>query len=518
MLLGSAFACGAEPDYPDPATLPPSSLKLMRSFEYTNSVRDIVGVEVSQPLPEDLVRASFSSISAANDCYSDVRIEQFETIALEVAAEAFAASPTPLDAVGCTPSSALDACVGEWVDSFGRRVFRRPLDDQERARYLSLIVNLTNVYEGDVSKGAEFALAAFLQSPHFLYRVELGEEIKDQGGLRKFDDYEMASRLAYGLWETAPDDELLDAAKDGRLGKRGTLTAEVERMLADPRADEALTRFWREHLGIDRLTLANYPKEGATDTLYSDMRAEGQVLAERLIAPGTDALTYLTTSEAALSSQLADFYGADADWGISSTLPANRQGFLTSGAFLASHAHPDKSSPTRRGKFIIERVLCGTVPPPPPGVDFDLPSVPEGQATQREVLEQHREDPACSACHQVMDPAGFAFENFDALGRYRELDNGLPVDATGQFEGQDFKGATQLIAYLVDAPATTRCVAKQAYRSAIGTVETASEEANIDTLSANYEAEDRAYRTLMREIVLHDAFRYAKGFIGEAQE
>ncbi|MCA9717796.1 MAG: DUF1588 domain-containing protein, partial [Myxococcales bacterium] len=310
-----------------------------------------------------------------------------------------------------------------------------------------------------------------------------------------------------------PDDELLEAAADGELSSARDVGRQVERMLEDPRADAALSRFWREHLNVDRLTLTNYPRPGATEDLYAAMRAEGRALSERLIAPEVDALEFMTTTRATLRPELADFYGAAPLTETAEVeLPPTRRGYLTSGVFLATNGHPDKTSPTRRGKFIVERILCGVVPPPPPDVELSLPEAPEGEATRREVLEAHRSAPACKSCHEIMDPVGFAFEHYGPLGERRELDNGLPVDASGEFRGQGFQDAQDLIPLLRDASGVGRCLVQHAYRNAIGQLETDAQLVNIQELTAVFEDEGgREYRALVRELVSSDAFRYAHG-------
>ena len=514
--LASGSGCGE--DIPDATALPPSSLKLLRSFEYKNSVRDIFDgrAEVTAELPEDLVRANFSSISASMDCYDDVSVEQFETIALEVAAQAFSRSPTPLDDFECTPTSVDDECVREFLRDFGIRVWRRPLTEEEVNRYLFVVGNVEQLFAGDTVKGVELAVAGLLQSPNFLYRVELGEALEDDPNVRKYTDFEMASRLAYTLWETTPDDELIEAAERGQLSTGRRIARQVDRMLDDPRADAALARFWREHLNVDRLTLTNYPKPGATEDLYAAMRAEGRALAQQMIDHETDALDFLITDRATLRPELADFYGLDPIAEETEvTMPGWRRGYLTSGLFLATNGHPDKTSPTRRGKFVVERILCGVVPPPPADVDLSLPTPPEGEATRREALEAHRDLDACRGCHEIMDPVSFSFANFGPFGEFRELDNGLPVDASGEFRGQNFEVVRELIPMLRDAAGVSRCLVQHAYRNAIGQIETDAQLVNINELTAVFEEEDgRVYRALVREIVSSDAFRYASGQLG----
>lgn len=520
LLHGSGCAQSpSEPSNDDPPAAeiddPSAALvKKLRSWEYRNTIASLLGdaITIDAPLPPDLVRANFSSVSAALDCYGDVDVEAFEQAALDVAAQAFAAQPDPLEAAGCQPTDAADACVGQWLSDFGRSAWRRPLSAEEQVKFQQLAVTLATSFEGDVYKATELTMAALLQSPHFLYRVELGEPLADDPETRKYTPHEMATRLAYTLWETTPDEYLLDAAAAGELATEESVREFASAMLTHPRAEVPLQRFWREHLAIDRLTLSNHPSPEASASLYADMRLEGQYLAARLTDPGTDALELLTLNEAWLTPALAEHYGVtpptEPGW---VSLPPQRRGFLTSGVFLASSSHPGKTSPTRRGKFVVERVLCARIPPPPADVDLSLPDVAPGEATRREQMELHSSAPACSGCHQVLDPPGFAFEGFDELGRARTLDNDLPVDTRGVFRGQAFDGATQLIEQLHDSPDVPRCIVRQAFRHTLGQVDTPAQEPYIDALTEGFVASGHDYRALVVDIVSSRAFRYARG-------
>ncbi len=496
---------------------PPASLKKLRSWEYRNSVAQLLGeaVTVHGDLPPDFVRASFSSIAAAQDAYEDLAVEGFETIALDIAAQAFTSEPNPMSALGCTPSDATDPCVREFVADFGLRAWRRPLTDAELDKYVGLIASLAAIYGADVLKGSELAVAAMVQSPYFLYRVELGTPV-DGGGpeVRKYTPHEMATRLSFTLWEQPPDAALLAAAAAGELATADSVREHAERMLADDRAIAPIFRFWREHLSIDRLTLTNYPRAEASETLYAGLREEGRFMAYHLALPGADALSYLDTQRAYLQPDVAAIYGMDLATEAEVEMPAERAGFLTSGIFLVSNSHPGKTSPTRRGKFILERVLCRSVPPPPADVDLELPTPLPGEATGRQALDQHSSDPSCAACHVQLDPPGFAFEHFGPTAALRGLDNGLPVDASGALDGEDFQDAAGLIELLRKSPDAARCVTLQTFRSTLGAVETIGQAQYIASLQAGFVDSEHDQRQLIVDIVSSDAFRFATGFSG----
>jgi len=492
---------------------PPAALKKLRTFEYENSIADLLGVDVTTQLPEDFVRASFTSVAAAADCYDDLSLEDLERAALDVAGRAFAASPDPLSAAGCEPASATDACVRQFVADFGRKAWRRSLSDDELDKYAGLLESLANLYSGDVRKGAELTVAALVQSPYFLYRVELGEPT--DGGVRKYTPSEMATRLAFTLWESPPDETLLAAAENGELTTAESVREHAERMMKDPRSIDPLFRFWREHLGIDRLTLTNYPRAGVDAALYHEMREEGRHLAYQLALPGADALSYLTSSTGYLHPGVASRYGIDLDTEAEVELPPERRGFLTSAVFLISNSHPDKTSPTRRGKFVLERVLCRNVPPPPADVDLELPDALPGEATGRQVLDQHSSDPTCAACHVQLDPPGFAFEAYGPDAGMRELDNGLAIDSSGTMDGQQFAGASELIDILASTPDAARCVTLQTFRSATSSLEGVGQAAYLQALAESFTENGHDQRQLMIDLVSSDAFRFATGFAGQ---
>ncbi len=521
MALGG---CSDDPAEGPPNDDPPAAqivdpsaalVKKLRSWEYRNTIATLLGDAITVPeplLPADLVRANFSSVSASLDCYGDIEVEAFETAALDIAAQAFGTSPTPLQLAGCEPTAATDSCVETFLADFGRSAWRRPLTEPELAKYMSLADSLTQTLEGNVLQGLEMTVAAMLQSPYFLYRVELGQGLPDDPQTRKYTPFEMATRLAYTLWETTPDEVLLDAAAAGELTTETSVREYATVMLTHPRADAVLQRFWREHLSIDRLTLNDYPKPDATEGLYADMRTQGRYLAAQVSQPGANALDFIAGDQAFLTPSLAAHYGladvpTEPGW---VSLPAERRGYLSSGLFLAANAHPDKTSPTRRGKFIVERILCRPIPPPPPNVDVSLPEIEPGQFTRREQMQMHSSEPACFGCHQVLDPPGFAFEGFDPVGALRTSDNGLPVDTSGQFEGQPFAGAPELTSLLAASTEVPHCLTRQAFRHTMGQLETPDQESYIDEINERFVADGHQFRRLVVDIVSSRAYRYAR--------
>jgi len=332
-----------------------------------------------------------------------------------------------------------------------------------------------------------------------MYRVEVGEpDPNDPSGTRwRYTSIEMASRLSYLLWDGPPDDELLAVGEQGELVESSVVADQVTRLLADDRARPALGRFFAQWLGLaatDGLVKDPDVYPAASPALYADMRGEIERLVEDLVFErGGSVGALLTTRETYVTDELATLYGVDSgpdrdDEGFAPvSLPADgdRAGLLGTAAVLATNARVTRTSPTLRGLFVRQRLLCDSLPPPPPDVDAELPEPSGGQQpqTMRERLAQHSEDPACAGCHQAVDPLGLALEHYDGLGRFRQTDDGLALDVSGELDGTAFEGRAGLVDALRDDVRLTACFARQVYRYATGHVEGADEAGLVASLA-----------------------------------
>jgi hypothetical protein len=408
--------------------------------------------------------------------------------------------------------------VSEFIASFGRRVFRRPLSAQEHARWLQTSVDLA---QPDAIEGVRLAVAGMLQSPLFLYRVELGEPDPELPGRVRYTGWEMASRLSYLLWNTMPDDALFAAAERGDLLETEGITDEVERMLADPRASETIQFFFAQFLDLGRLDGVTKDAETFptfTPTMPDAMRTEVELLVEDVVFRSQgDVRSIFSTRHTFVNDELAALYGVDAPGADAITyvpveLPEDgkRAGILTLGAFLTMNAKETRTSPTARGKFVRERVLCQSVPPPPLNVNTDIPPATGAGETQRELLEEHRRNPACTGCHAFIDPPGLLFEGFDGMGNERALENGSPVDTSGDLDGMPLADARALATMLEDDPRVGRCMVTQLFRHAQGRLDTPEEAPVIDDIDARFAAADYRFLDLVVELATHDGFRTAK--------
>lgn len=355
----------------------------------------------------------------------------------------------------CGPAdgSAGETCAEHILRSFARRAFRRPASDDEIRRLMKLYKE-ERIEGNSFEQSCKVALTAVLVSPHFLYRIET--DPANSSAPHPINDYELASRLSYFLWSSMPDDLLLTLAAEHRLHQPAMLDAQVKRMLADPRADAFIHNFAGQWLELRNLATISpdpkiFPKFDLA--LRDDMRREGELFFGNLVKQDRSALELLDCNYTFLNDRLARFYGIDNVNGdqfrkvdFTPAESKERGGVLTMAGVLAVSAMPNRTSPVKRGKFILDQIL-GTPPPPPPA---NVPPLQEeGPSTKvqsvRERLEAHRANPACAACHAKLDPLGFALENFDAIGRWRDKDAGIPIDSTGSLpNGEEIDGSAGL--------------------------------------------------------------------------
>ena len=326
----------------------------------------------------------------------------------------------------------------------------------------------------------------------------------------------MATRLSFLFWNTTPDDALLDAAEAGELATIPGLTAQVDRLVQDPRVREAMNNFHAERLGMDALaSLAKdadlYP--AMTGSLGAAMREDILRTIDYLtFDAGTDYRELFDTRVSFVNSELAAVYGLP-DPGAAFqriALPEDslRVGLLGKAGLLAMNAHVKETSPTLRGKFVRERILCQSIQPPPANVVPVLPEPDPNAPTMRARLSAHATDESCAGCHSRMDPIGLAFENFDAIGAYRATDNGHALDVSGELDGRPFDGPRQLAGIFREDSGAAVCVARQLYRYAVGHVEGPGERIVVSGLSSAFEASNYQLTLLLKSIVVSDGFRY----------
>ena len=359
------------------------------------------------------------------------------------------------------PKSADDeeACAKQILSTLMRRAYRRPVTEADVNRVLPLYRAARR--DGDFDAGIEAALSAVLVSRAFLFRVE-----RDPPGVApktayRVGDVELASRLSFFLWSSIPDDDLLAAAERGVLRTPGELARHTRRMLADPRSQSLVTNFagqWLHLRNLDAITPDARLFPDFDDNLRQAMRRETELLFEEVIRENRSVLDLLKADHTHLNERLARHYGIPHVYGprfrrVNLEPGGERGGLLRHGSILTVTSYATRTSPVLRGKWVLETLL-GTPPPPPPP---NVPALDDNSVSAalpvRERLKQHRANAACASCHNVIDPAGFALENFDAVGRWRDLEEGQPVDASGGLpDGSTFTGVRALEDALLKRP------------------------------------------------------------------
>lgn len=492
------------------------TIPLLTADQLQASLRAIFGDDIAiPPITWSVTEAGgFVAVGAGDATLSPRSVEDLERAARDIASQIF--SPDRRAAfLSCTPAGPTDdACAAEFIDRFGLRLWRRPLTDEERGRLVGLASEAGTAL-GDFHAGLSWALVALVQSPNFLFRREVGVE-NPQTGRRVLDDYELASRLAFVLWNTTPDDALLEAAGLGELSDDSTLAGHVDRMLSDPRAEDGILEFFRQAWGLH--ALSGLSKDPLVFPLMASdlggaLLTESELTLRALIFDDeADIREVLLSQRTFVDRRLAALYGVAAPVreGFGETwLPESgrRRGFLGQGAFLALGAHPTMSSPTVRGVFVRERLLCESIPAPPAGVDTSIPE-PSGDAlTLRDRVAEHLENETCAACHRLTDPIGLGFENFDGIGVFRELDNGERIDATGEFDGRPFNDAWDLAGQIGTDVRFTRCLVRNLVRFSTGQVEGFEQRRVLTGLEDQFEFDGYRWLPLVRALVLSPAFR-----------
>ncbi|MDQ3036702.1 MAG: DUF1592 domain-containing protein [Myxococcota bacterium] len=509
------------PNSCDPAThlAPATPLRRLTRDEYNHTVQHLLDVTArpADAFPADESLHGF----AAGASVSPLQAELYGNAATDLVA----ALDVDAIAEASCPGAALDeACVRRVIADFGRRAYRRTVEPAQIDRLVTVFG--VGVTDESPQEGLRMVLEAMLQSPYFVYRVELGAETTEPGRVALTPD-ELASRLSYLVWGTMPDDELFSAAETGALRTADDLTAHAERMLADERARDAMREFYIHWLELDFTGVtkdpARYPE--FDDALVASMTHEAERLIDHVLWDSTGTLDELLTAPYTfVDERLAEVYGIEGVVGDEMVRvdldPAQRAGLLMLPGVMARHARPEQSSPVLRGVFIRERVLCQSIAPPPADL-IVVPPDPDPSLSTRQRFEQHRTDPSCSSCHRLMDPIGFGFENFDAIGAWRDTDEGFDVDATGEIIATEdangtFDGAAEMVTRLAASSDVQSCVTRQWFRSTFGRTEATSDTCTLDEVGAAFEESGHDLRTLVLALVRTDAFRHRTITIEEA--
>jgi Protein of unknown function (DUF1592)/Protein of unknown function (DUF1588)/Protein of unknown function (DUF1587)/Protein of unknown function (DUF1585)/Protein of unknown function (DUF1595) len=514
----------------DPDRTPPAlALRRLTHSQYNNTVRDLLNDQsapANQFPPEDFVNGFKNQYQAQS--LSPLLVEAYSTAAERLARNAFQGGDQR-GLIPCKPSapsapSATSACRARFVREFGLKAFRRPLEPDEQKRYEELFKRQTDFF-----RGAQIAVEAMLQSPHFLFRL-------DETADPKLKPYATASRLSYALWDSMPDAALLEMAARGELSTPAGVEATARRMLADPRARRSLDEFVSQWMRFDRLLTAtkdrrrysNFTREAA-----AAMTEETRSFIADLVWNDRNFMDAFTADYSFINADLAAIYGVPAPARefdrVKFPAEAERAGLLGQSLFLALTAKPDDTSPTARGLFIREQFLCQHVSEPPPGVNTNLPEITEAKPqTNRERLREHVTNPSCSTCHNLIDPIGFGFEKFDAVGARRDKfkllffgddDEGgrrakartveLEMDTAGYVAGipdSKFSSPRELGAVLARSPQCQECLVKQYFRYTTGRMERPADRNLIRQVTEDFRKSQFRFKELIISLILSREF------------
>jgi hypothetical protein len=508
----------------DPNAVGPMPMLRLTNREYNNTVRDLLG-DTTQPANQfasDL-DPTFDFRRAGDVAVQDATL-------LRTAAEGLAMAATPKLVVGqllpCDPTTGEPACAAKFIATFGQRAFRRPVAADEATRLTALYTTARTTLGLAFADAIDVVLEAMLQAPQFLYHWELAatDPLIHEGAVIRLGAYQIASRLSYFIWGSMPDDVLLAAAAAGQLDTAAGVMTQARRLLADPRAKDTVSSFFSDWIALDGLaarTKDTTVYASYTPAVMQAMLDETSAFVQNVAFGGDGRLaTFLGAPYSYLDGALATEYGVQTTGTTlvkTSLDPTQRAGFMTQGSFLALTGNADGSNPVRRGKFVYTKLLCNVMPPPPANVPPPAPASAGGTTRQR--FETHDQNACAKGCHTLMDPIGFAFENYDGIGQWRTTDNGLPVDATGSItldgKTQTFTDAIGLTALLATSPEVRNCFSGEWLRYALARPDTPADAASMQATNAAFAADSASLQDLIAATATVRSFRYRSLSPGE---
>jgi hypothetical protein len=507
----------ANTDAPPPPVKVAPALRFLTHAQYNNTIRDLLhdDARLADQFPaEDFVNGFKGQYQSQS--ISPLLAEAYAAAAEKLARTAFRSGDSH-HLIPCNPAGPDDAaCRDAFIQTFGKRAFRRPLTSAERTRYARLFRQEAGQAH-DFLAGARIVMEAMLQSPNFLARVE-------NGAAPEWRRYETASRLSYFLWNSMPDDALMNSAENGELDSPAGVERVARRMLQDARARAAVDEFLAEWLRFDRAAAMVKDRRMFpmfTPELAAAMTEETRRLAQDLVWNNGNFMKLFSADYSFLSANLAALYNVPApsvEFGrVSLPSSTGRAGVLGQALFLAATSKPEETSPTARGLFVREQFLCQTVPPPPPGVNTNLPALNKDRPlTNQERLALHTENESCRSCHGLIDPIGFGLEKYDALGQRREKlrltfypEHGeraapqtveLDLEAKGFIAGipnSQFTNPAELGRVLERTPQCQQCVVRQLFRYAAGRRETRTDQLVIEQAYDDFKSSGFRFQELM---------------------
>lgn len=491
-----------------------SLIRRLSNAEYDATVNTLLGDTTSyaSAFPADSVVNGFTNNTDVQDV-GPALAEQFVVAAEKIAANAV---KNPDSLLGCKLTDG-ETCVSSFIDRFGKRAWRRPIEAVEKEDLLGVFRSGRDAY--GASMGLQLLVEAFLISPNFLYRAEVGVPVAGMP-YSALTSWEIAARLSYFLTGTMPDAELFAAAEANGLSTPDGISTQARRLLTTEAARRQVAEFfagWLNLRAVERLQRDPKDFPGWSSTLPPLLIEETKAFTTKVVFEGGgDFKTLFTAPFTYGNSSLAALYGGQAgpaQAGISriELPPAQRAGILTQASFLATHAKEIQTDPVARGKFVRERILCQGVNPPPPGLMVKAPEITPGTTTRQRFAE-HESEPACAGCHKMLDPIGLAFEHYDAAGVWRDQEQGLAIDASGDLTSTDvsgpLNGVVEMTAKLAESDMARECFVRNWFRFSFGRGESDSEAPRMATIAGNFEAAQGRVLDLLVTLTTTPDFRY----------
>ena len=521
---GSSAAPGAASGPRDPGRV---TIRRLNRAEYDNTVRDLLGTAQTpgaSTFPDDAPQVGFDN-NGDLQTLSPAQFALYQQAAQSLAAEAMTVGSAERAKLVTCDLTTGTTCAQTLITNLGLRAYRRPLTATEVTSYVALMASAA---QAGATPDVQFrtVIEDMLVAPDFLFRPEL-DPMPTSLTPHVLAPYEMASRLSYMVYRSMPDQPLFDAAASGSLTQPADIQAQLTRMIADPKGVFAPT-FATMWLGTSAVTTQTFDPTvfpEFTPALASSMGAEVTDFFNDFVQNNGPVTQLLTAKFSYIDQNLATLYGIAAPTGTGLTRTTlstpERAGLLTTAAVLSVTSQPTRTSIVRRGAWVLSQLLCAPPPAPPPNVPPFPTTMVSG--TQKQILAQHRADPSCGACHNSIDNIGLAMENYDAVGAYRTTDNGVAIDASGEFtgaiaepnlpagqNGPTFVGAVQLAATVAADPRFPSCVAQNALSYALGRTLLTTDAPYITDITTSSSG-SLGVRDVLMNVVASDTFRMRHG-------
>lgn len=497
-------------------------MRRLSRTEYQNSINTLFGIDydATSKLSADEKIAAFDAnvVASVDELMAEEYLNAAEAIAIEAVKD-------PQKLMGCGFDQADNGCIDTFIEGFGKRIYRRPLTTTEQENLKATYVELRNQY--DAKTGVQAVLMSMLQSPHFLYRLELGAQAGPNEQLVKLNAYEVATRLSFFLLQSTPDQTLIEAAEAGQLDTPEQIEVQARRLLQQDTAREVVRNFHRQWLGLEEVQNIVKAKEvfpKFDEAMLYAMQRETESFIDHVMWEQNGSLEVLLSAPYTfVDKNIASIYGVSAPDGdgfeFTMLDDTRRAGILTHPSMLARMSHTEYTSPTLRGEWVRKYLLCETLIPPPDDFDTTPPMFDPNKNT-RQRYEVILNNPTCGGCHAKTDPIGFGFEHYDAMGQWRQNDDGHTIDDSGEvlytpgLEGK-FKGTVELAKKLARSEQVQACVTKQWFRFALGRYESEFDTCSMHEAKKKFAQSNYDIRELLVALTISDAFRYRRADKGE---